>query len=147
MAKMHSTNDQTSVFWGGQVFEADERGLFDVPEKALTDLMSHGLVIGERVTTDEPEVVAVPVSNWKNVDLLAKAEELGLELPAAAISSMSFLPSSSSLPSRLLSLLLSIGAAREARLVNLPTRSELILFAKSSKLRSRSSMPAESLPA
>lgn len=81
MAKMHTNEGHTSVSWGGQSFEPDEFGVFEVPDAALVDLMSHGLIIGEPIVTEEPEVITVPISNWKNVDLLAKAEELGLELP------------------------------------------------------------------
>ena len=54
--------------------------MFDLPEAAAVDLAAFGIVAGDPAPA-EPADVPVPVSQWKNVDLLAKAAELGLELP------------------------------------------------------------------
>lgn len=69
----------TSLSWGGQRFDPDERGVFDVPEEAIPHLVAHGLVAGDPPAA-EPEDIAVPIPRWKNEALLAKAAELGLEL-------------------------------------------------------------------
>ena len=46
--KMHSPNlAVTSVSFDGETFDADERGVFDVPEKAAAELQAHGLIPGE----------------------------------------------------------------------------------------------------
>ena len=81
MAKMYSNSNHTSVTWDGQTFEAVD-GQFDVPEAAVADLMSHGLIPGELPppVTQAPVPQLRPVPQWSNDALLAKAAELGLTL-------------------------------------------------------------------
>ena len=80
MAKMFANDNQTSVSWGGKVFEADEKGVFEVPEEAVTDLMGHGLIPGDLPPAPQQGQLAKPVAQWTNADLLAKAAELKLSL-------------------------------------------------------------------
>ena len=70
----------TSIGWNGESFEPDANGVFDLPDEALRDVTSFGIVAGDPAPA-EPAEVLVPISQWKNVDLLAKAAELGIELP------------------------------------------------------------------
>jgi len=76
MAKLYTKDGHTAISWQGQQFEADANGVFEVPDDAAPELAAFGLIPGE------PETVTVPVSQWKNDVLLAKAAELGLELAA-----------------------------------------------------------------
>ena len=77
MAILYPTSDQTSVSWRGNQYDRDENGGFDVPDDAVSDMICHGL------TTQAPKHEdVVPVSQWKNDALIAKAAELGLELSA-----------------------------------------------------------------
>jgi hypothetical protein len=73
----HPNGTTTSISWNGQQADIDENGVFELPVEAAADLATFGIVPGD----PEPAEVTVPVSQWKNVDLLAKAVELGLELP------------------------------------------------------------------
>ena len=68
-----------SIGWNGEAYDPDENGVFDIPEEAAPTLADFGIIPGEPAPA-EPTIVTVPVSQWKNVDLLAKAAELGLEL-------------------------------------------------------------------
>lgn len=81
MAKMYSNSDHTSISWGGETFEAVD-GQFDVPEAAVVDLMSHGLIPGFQPppVSDAPVPQARPVPQWSNDALQAKAAELNLGL-------------------------------------------------------------------
>jgi len=81
MAKMHSDRGHTSVSWGGEVFKADAEGAFDVPDEAVPDLQLHGLALTDDQDDDDSQLKEKPISQWKKEDLLAKAEELGLDLP------------------------------------------------------------------
>lgn len=74
----HPSNTPTSLSWQGEAFEPDENGVFDLPEAAAADLAAFGIIPGD----PGPAEVAVPISQRSNVDLLAKAADLGLELPA-----------------------------------------------------------------
>ncbi len=76
----HPSNTPTSLSWQGEAFEPDENGVFDIPEAAAADLAAFGIIAGDPGPA-EPAVVVVPVSQWTNVALLAKATELGLQLP------------------------------------------------------------------
>ena len=78
--KMYSITGATSLSWNGNQFDADANGGFEVPDEAVVDLASFGVLPGEAAPS-EPANVVIPVSQWRNVDLLAKAEEIGLELP------------------------------------------------------------------
>jgi hypothetical protein len=78
----HPQNTASGISWGGQQFEPDANGVFDVPEAAAADLAAFGIVPGDPAPA-EPAEVTVPISQWKNVDLLAKAAELGLQLDPA----------------------------------------------------------------
>ena len=80
MAKLYHS-DATSVSWGGKTYSIDEHGAFDVPDEAVPDLLAHGLTPTAPAAPD-PDEITVPVSQWKNEALIAKAAELGLELAA-----------------------------------------------------------------
>lgn len=41
--KMKCPTDVTSVSWGGETFEADSKGVVDVPASAAAALIEHGL--------------------------------------------------------------------------------------------------------
>jgi hypothetical protein len=75
----HPKGTVMSIGWDGKSFDPDENGVFDLPEQAAADLAAFGLIPGDPAPA-EPEVF-VPVSQWTNVALLAKAKEIGLELP------------------------------------------------------------------
>ena len=75
----HPQDAVTSIGWNGESFDPDANGVFDLPEEATADLAAFGLVPGDPAPAEPVEVV-VPVSQWKNDALLAKAVELGLEL-------------------------------------------------------------------
>ncbi len=83
MQKMYSNSNHTSVSWGGEVFEAED-GQFEVPEEAVNDLVSHGLIPGEvpAPVSQAPVPQLRPVPQWSNEALQAKAAELGLTLDA-----------------------------------------------------------------
>lgn len=87
--KMHSPNlAVTSVSYDGETFDADERGVFDVPEKAAAELQAHGLIPGEPkpVTPQAPAAPSAspapgvpPTGNpaqWKAETLEAEAKRL-----------------------------------------------------------------------
>lgn len=76
----HPQNAATAISWQGQDFAPDANGVFDLPEEAAADLDAFGIIQGDP-DLPEPAEIAVPVSQWKNVDLLAQAKVLGLELP------------------------------------------------------------------
>lgn len=76
----HPENIATSVSWQGEQFAPDADGVFDLPGAAAADLAAFGVLPGDPAPA-EPAEIAVPVSQWKNVDLLAQAKVLGLELP------------------------------------------------------------------
>ena len=76
----HPKGTATSIGWNGEAFEPDANGVFDLPAEAARDLAPFGILAGDPAPAEAAEI-AVPVSQWKNVDLLAKATELGLELP------------------------------------------------------------------
>jgi hypothetical protein len=76
----HPGNTPTSLSWQGEAFEPDENGVFDISEAAAADLAAFGIIAGDPALP-EPAEVAVPISQWKNDALLAKAAELGLQLP------------------------------------------------------------------
>lgn len=76
----HPKGTALSIGWNGEAFEPDANGVFDLPEEAAADLVAFGIIPGDPAPA-EPAEVTVPISQWKNVDLLAKAGELGLELP------------------------------------------------------------------
>jgi hypothetical protein len=78
MAKMHSESGHTSVSWGGEVFDADEHGEFDVPDEAIPDLVPHGLILSVEQPIVPPSVRPVP--QWSNEALKAKAAELELDV-------------------------------------------------------------------
>lgn len=90
--KMHSPENQvTSVSFDGETFDADERGVFDVPEKAAAELMAHGLIPGEPkpVTPQVPAAPPAPPApgvppsgnpaQWKADVLEAEAKRLGVD--------------------------------------------------------------------
>jgi hypothetical protein len=70
----------TSVSWQDHSADADANGVVDLPEEAAADLAAFGIIPGDPAPA-EPAEVTVPISQWKNVDLLAKADQLGLQLP------------------------------------------------------------------
>ena len=90
--KMHSPeNLVTSVSFGGETFDADERGVFDVPEQAAAELQAHGLIPGEPKPV-APQVPAAPPAppapgvpptgnpaQWKADVLEAEAKRLGVD--------------------------------------------------------------------
>jgi len=76
----HPDSPITSLSWQGEQFAADANGVVDLPEAAGADLAAFGIVPGDPALA-EPAEITVPVSQWKNVDLLAQAKVLGLELP------------------------------------------------------------------
>ena len=80
---MYSNSNHTSVCWQGEIFEAVD-GQFDVPEAAINDLVSHGLIPGEvpPPISQAPVPQLRPVPQWSNEALQAKAVELGLTLEA-----------------------------------------------------------------
>jgi len=90
--KMHSPNlAVTSVSFDGEAFDADERGIFDVPEKAAAELMAHGLIPGEPkpVTPQVPAAPPAPPApgvpptgnpaQWKAETLEAEAKRLEID--------------------------------------------------------------------
>lgn len=91
--KMHSPDlSVTSVSHGGEAYDADERGVFDVPEKAAVELMAHGLIPGEpkAVAPQTPQLPPAPgvpptgnPAQWKAEVLEAEAKRLGID-PAQA---------------------------------------------------------------
>ena len=78
MTKLYFPDGATSISWGGQTFEADSTGAFEVPAEAVADLLPHGLTTRPVTADDVP--ITVPISQWKNEDLLTKAAALGLNL-------------------------------------------------------------------
>jgi hypothetical protein len=76
----HPKGTVTAIGWHEQNFDPDTNGVFDLPEEAAADLAAFGVIPGDPPPV-EPAEVLVPVSQWKNVDLLAKADQLGLQLP------------------------------------------------------------------
>ena len=91
--KMHAPmNLVTSVSHGGEAYDADERGVFDVPETAANDLMAHGLIPGEPKavapgTPAPPPAPGVPPTGnpaqWKAEVLEAEAKRLGVDTTQA----------------------------------------------------------------
>lgn len=88
--KMHSPDlSITSVSHGGDAYDADERGVFDVPEEAAADLQAHGLVPGEPKTgiPAAPPAPGVPPTGnpaqWKAEVLEAEAKRLGVDTTQA----------------------------------------------------------------
>ena len=84
--KMHSPeNLVTSVSFGGETFDADERGVFDVPEKAAAELQAQGLIPGEPKPAEGQGLTTpgVPPSGnpaqWKADVLEAEAKRLGVD--------------------------------------------------------------------
>ena len=45
--------DATGCSWGGENFEPDEDGAFDIPEEAVVDLVAHGFTTDPAVEPDE----------------------------------------------------------------------------------------------
>lgn len=94
--KMHSPDlSITSVSHGGEAYDADERGVFDVPEKAAAELQAHGLIPGEPkpVTPQAPAAPSAPPApgvpptgnpaQWKAEVLEAEAKRLGVDTTQA----------------------------------------------------------------
>lgn len=91
MKMHHPENQVTSVSFDGETFDADERGVFDVPEKAAADLQAHGLVPGEPkpVTPQVPAAPPAPPApgvpptgnpaQWKAETLEAEAKRLEID--------------------------------------------------------------------
>lgn len=77
MAKLQHP-EMVSVSWNGKTFEADDRGVFEVPEEAVGDLQCHGLTVYVEPKPQVPQIRPVP--QWSNDDLKTKAAELGLEV-------------------------------------------------------------------